>query len=66
MLQLLDYLDTYPDDDITYCDIAMVLACHAKSTYFNVSKYRSRAGNHITLSEDALVPPHNGPVLTIA
>ena len=44
MLQLLDYLATYPDDGITYRASNMVLAGHADASYFNVSKSRSHAG----------------------
>ena len=66
MLQLLDYLATYPHDGITYRASDMILAGHADAAYLNVSKARSRAGAYIMLSEDVPVPAHNGPVLTIA
>ena len=54
MLQLLEYLATYPDDGITYRASDMVLAGHADAAYLNVSKARSRAGAHIMLSKDIL------------
>ena len=66
MLQLLDYLTTYPDDGITYRASGMVLGGHVYAAYLNVSKARSRAGAHIILTEDVPVHAHNGPVLTIA
>ena len=65
MLKLLDYLATYPDDDITYRASDMILVGHADADYLNVSQSRSRAGAHIVLSEDIPIPLHNGPVLTI-
>ena len=52
MLQLLDYLYTYPNDDITYRANDVILARHANSAYLNVSQSCSRAGAHIMLSED--------------
>ena len=66
MLQLLDYLTTYPHGGITYCASNMVLAGHADAAYVNISKARSRAGAHIMISKNVPVPAHNGPVLTIA
>ena len=66
MLQLLDYLATYPDDGITYRTRYMILTGHADSAYLNVSQARNLAGGHIMLSEDAPIPLHNGPVLVIA
>ena len=50
ILQLLDYLATYPDDGITYRASNMVLAGHADAAYHNASKARSRAGAYIILS----------------
>ena len=65
MLQLLDYLATYPDNGITYRASDMILVGHADTAYLNVSQACSRAGVHIILSEDVLIPVHNGPVLMI-
>ena len=66
MLQLLDYLATYPDNGITYRTSDMILAGHADAAYLNVSQARSHAGSHIILSENVPIPLRNGPVLTIA
>ena len=66
MLQLLDYLATYPENGITYRASGMLLAGHANTAYLNVSKALSRAGAYIMILEDAPVPAHNGLVLTIA
>ena len=66
MLQLLDYLSTYPGDGITYRAIGMILARHVDTSYLNVYQSCSRAGAHIMLSEDVLITLHNGPVLTTA
>ena len=44
----------------------MVLSGHSDGAHLNVSKARSHAAAHTILSEDAPVPPYNGPVLTIA
>eukprot|EP00804_Cyclotella_cryptica_P001438 CCRYP_003679-RA/>CCRYP_003679-RA protein AED:0.40 eAED:0.48 QI:0/0/0/1/0/0/2/0/357 len=64
--QLLDYCATYPNDGITYRSSDMILSAHSDAAYLNVSKSRSRAGAHIMCSENAPVPSHNVPVLTIA
>ena len=48
MLQLLDYLATYPNNGITYRASDMVLGGHADAAYLNVSKARSRAGAYAT------------------
>ena len=66
MLQLLDYLTTYTDDVITYRTSYMILVGHADAAYLNISQACRRAGAYIMLSEDVLIPLHNGPVLTIA
>ena len=66
MLQLLDYLATYPNNGINYRSRNMILAGHVDSDYFNVSQSRSRAEAQILLSEDVLKPLNNSPVLTIA
>ena len=66
MLQLLDYLATYPNDGITYHTSNMILAGHADAAYLNVSQARSRAGAPIMFSEDFLIPLHNGPFLMTA
>ena len=66
MLQLLDYLETYPDYGITYHGSDMILAGHADAAYLNVSQACSGAGSHIILSEDVPIPLHNVPVLKIA
>ena len=66
MLQLINYITTYPYDRITYRASSMVLSGHADVAYLIVSKAHSRAGAHIMLSEDMPVLPHNRPVLTIA
>ena len=66
MIQLLDYLDIYTDNGITYHNSGMILAGHADAAYLNVSKARSLTGDHIMLSEDVPIPLHNVPVLTIA
>ena len=66
MLQLLDYLATYPGYGITYRASDMILAGHAEAAYLNVSKTHRHAGYHIMLSEDVLIPLHNCPVLMIA
>ena len=46
--QLLDYVDTYPNDRIIYCSISMILAAHADAGFHNESRVCSRAGVHIS------------------
>ena len=57
---------TYPDNSITFQSSSMVLLGHSDASYINVRKACSRAAAHIMLSEDAPIPPYNGPVLKIA
>ena len=66
MLQLNDYLATYPNDGITYRASDMILAGHADAANLSISQARSRTGSHIMLSEDVPIPLHNVPVLTTA
>ena len=63
--QLLDYVATYPNNGITYQAIEIILAFPYDESYLNKLKARSQFGAHIFLSEDKLVPKHNGPILTI-
>ena len=56
IMQLLEYKATYPSDGINFRASDMVLAAHSNTEYLNVIKARSRAGAHIMLSEDVLVP----------
>ena len=64
--QLLDYVETYPDDGILFRKIDMILAAHADAGFINKSKSRIQAGAHIFLSENEPKPKLNGPVLTIS
>ena len=66
LLQLLDYVTTYPNNGILFRASGMVLAGHSDAAYLNVSKARSRSGAHIMLYEDTNVPTSNGPVLNVA
>ena len=63
--QLLDYVATYPSDDITCRASGMVLSAHLDAAYLNVTKACSRAGAHVMLSEDFPAPAYNVPVLTV-
>ena len=60
LLQILDYIATYPNDGILFRASDMVLAGHSDSAYLNVRKALSRAGVYIMLSEDTPVPTSNG------
>ena len=64
--KLLDFVETYPADGITYRASKRVLSAHSDATYPSVSKARSRAGAHIILLEDVPVPSYNGTVLIVA
>ena len=44
----------------------MILSAHSDAAYLNVSRARSRAGDHIMFSENTPVTFLNGTVLTIA
>ena len=64
--QLLDYVETYPNDGILFRKSDMILAAHADAVFLNESRARSRAGTHIFLSENEPKPKLNGPILTIS
>ena len=66
IMQILEYVATYPSDGITFRVSDMVISAHSDAVYLNVTKARSRAGVHIMLSENIPVPTYNGPMLTIA
>ena len=63
--QLLDYVATYPNDGILFRKSDMILAAHLDAGFLNESRYRSRAGAHIFLSENEPKPKLNGTVLII-
>ena len=44
----------------------MILAAHSYASYLSESKSRSRAGAHVFLSNNDLIPQSNGPVLSIS
>ena len=64
--QILDYCATYPEDGIIYRARDVILAGHSDAGFNNKTKAKSRAGDHIFLSENESIPCWNGPVLTIA
>ncbi len=66
MIQLLDYLATYPDDGTTYHASNMILCAYADAGFHNESKSHSQAGAHIFVSKNNPFPKHNGPVLLIS
>ena len=66
ILQLLDYVATYPNNGILYQASGMVFAGHSDADYLNVRKSRSHAVYHIMLSEDTHFPTRNIPFLTSA
>ena len=66
LLQLLDYVATYPNNVIFYQASDMVIAGHSDASYLNVRKSSSRSGAHIVLSEDTPLPTRNVHILTVA
>ena len=52
--------------EILYQSSDMVLCAHSDAGFHNESKGRSRAGDHIFLSENDAMPQWNGSVLTLA
>ena len=63
--KLLNYCTTYPTDGITYRASNILLAAHSDASFLSKPKSRSRAGGHIFLSLDDLIPRTNGPLLSI-
>ena len=49
--QFLDYVSTYPLDGLLFRSSGMALAAHADAGFNNESRFRSRAGAQIYLSE---------------
>ena len=43
----------------------MVLAAHSDASYLSESKARSRAGGHLFISNDNIIPSKNGAILTV-
>ena len=64
--QFLDYAATHIDAIITYHAGDMVLAGHSDSSYLSKTKYISRAGGNLFMSNNTEFPPNNGAVLNIA
>ena len=62
---LLDFCDTYPDDDIVYRSSDMIMTAHSDVGFNTETKARSRVGVHIFLSKNEPIPRWNGPILTI-
>ena len=66
ILQLLEYVSTYPNDGTTFRSSDMVHAGHPDAAYLSVNKAHSQAGAHIMLYESIPVPNINGQFLTIS
>lgn len=56
VMQLLDYVATYPSDGITYRTSNIVLAAHSDASFLTETGSCSRAGAHIYLSKDDPLP----------
>ena len=54
--QLLYYVATYPDYGILFKASDLILAAHSDARFINESKARSRAGDHMFLSENVPTP----------
>ncbi len=63
---LLDYVATYPNDDIVYQASNMILCAHADAGFLNKTNSHHRAGVHIYLLEDNPFPQFNSAILSIA
>ncbi len=61
---LLDYVATYPNDDIAYQSSNIILCAYANAGFLNNTKSRSRAGAPIFLLEDDPYPSFNGTILS--
>ena len=64
--KLINYIATYPADQILYRSNDMLLCAHFDSGFHNKSKGRIRTGDNIFLSENDPMPWWNGPVLTLS
>ena len=64
--QLLDYLGTQEEAELTFNASNMILAVHSNASYLSEPKARSRAGGHFFLSSDTQIPANNGAILNIA
>ncbi len=64
--QLLDYLATQDEADLTYNCSDMILAAHSNGSYLSEPKSRSHAGGYFFLCNNAEVPPNNVAILNLA
>ena len=64
--QLLDHLETYPNDGIIYWTSDIILEDHSDDGFKNYPKARRCAGSQIFLSEEKPTTKWNRSVLTIA
>ena len=65
-MQFLDYVVTQEEAIITFNASNMKLAVHSDAIYLSKPKAQSRAGGHVFLSNDALIPPNNRAILNVA
>ena len=56
IMQLLEYVATYPRDGINFRASEMIISAHSDAVYLNVTKSHSCAGAHIMLPENVPVP----------
>ena len=63
--QLMDYLATQEEADITYNASGMKLAVHSNASYLSEPQAIIRSGGHFFLSNEATIPWNNGVVLNI-
>ena len=64
--QLLDYIATKEEAVLTFEARNRKLAAHSDISYLRKPKARIRAGGHIFLSSDSIIPQNNGAVVNIA
>ncbi len=63
---ILNYVATYPNEDIVYWANNMILFAHVDAGLLNKTNSCSRAGAHIYFLEDDAFPWFNGAILSIA
>ena len=62
----MDYIATQEDVVITYTSSHMKLEVHSDASYLSEPKARIRAGGHLFLSNEVMIPRNNGATLNIA
>ena len=63
--KLLDYCATNPNPTFRFTHSAIILRIHSDTSYFSITKARSRAADFFYLSNNSDSPPFNGVIYVL-